>query len=377
MVNNSSQYRMRRESLIYTYKAEPKIGLVLGAGVSTKSEVPTYGKLALRVLELAAAKADFSGPRRWVPRFVKEQRALLAGGKRKTVSPEEVVLCAYTYLGKDAKSLRDITKQALFESANPGKSVNRDVFLKNPQLNAILSFCAAVATSMLAPDCEQEKNNNQKIEVNRKVGGILTTNYDNLLEGAFHKKYRRKLLQPIGRPNTREFHKTLQQIPVYHIHGYIGYREDDSDEENSDNDTRNPELIITETDYFQRFYDPLGFGNYVAISFLRRFPCLFIGSAMSDKNLRRFLFHLKRDSGVLPPNQKKYALLKATGKPVDKLTDDILYHSYGVEVIWMKKFDEVQEILRDMYTSIKSVKENNEWEKVHDYVWPRRKTGAD
>jgi hypothetical protein len=202
------------------------------------------------------------------------------------------------------------------------------------------------------------------VEANLKVGGLLTTNYDNLVEGAFHTKYRRNLLKPIGRPISREAARDRRLIPVYHIHGYVGYREP----KRSPAELETPDIVIAEDDYFQAFYDPLGFGTYIAMSFLRRFPCLFIGSAMTDKNLRRFLFHLAQDGGAAAPHQRKFAILKTAGTPEDGFTDAILL-AYGVEVIWIERYEEIRDILRGMYLAVQGV-DPADWDYVAGYKWP-------
>ena len=130
---------------------------------------------------------------------------------------------------------------------------------------------------------------------------------------------------------------------------------------------KTPGIVIAEDDYFQAFYDPLGFGNYVAMSFLRRFPCLFIGSAMTDKNVRRFLFHLAQSVSEPLAHQRKFALLKASGTPEDAFTDAILL-SYGVETIWIQHFCEIGSILCAMYTAVRGVGKSD-WDWVASYRW--------
>jgi hypothetical protein len=212
-----------------------------------------------------------------------------------------------------------------------------------------------------------------RIETNPKIGGLLTTNYDNLVESAFHTKYRLKLLKPVGRPTTNEFDKNGRRIiPVYHIHGYVGYKA------NRQEATEPPgtDLVIAEDDYFETFYDPLGFGNYIALSFLRRFPCLFVGASMVDKNVRRFLFHLFRAAkGNIPDHQRKFAILMTTGSPTDVLVDANLL-AYGVETIWIERFTEIPDILRDLYTNISDNEGDREdyaadWKYLKNYTWPK------
>jgi len=363
---NSNENTTRKRNLRSAYVRAPQFGLVLGAGVTAGSGVPTYPKLALRVLELASEEGGLSAPGEWVQEFVQRQRQLLREEDRKTVPPEEVVLFVRAQADGDEAFLRRLVKRALYEHTPARRTVGKGAFSKKSTLDAILTFCAARPDTVLAPVATTRTAKPTKeydIEANIKVGGILTTNYDNLVEGAFHTKYRRNLLKPVGRPSSQEAERGRRLIPVYHIHGYIGYREPDY----PDAELETPDIVVAEDDYFEAFYDPLGFGNYIAMSFLRRFPCLFIGSAMTDKNLRRFLFHLAKDVSATPPHQRKFAILKSSGSPEDELTDAILL-SYGVETIWIRGFDEIRDILRGMYIALPGVYAAD-WEYLENYTW--------
>jgi hypothetical protein len=357
---NSTQNRTRKRNLLSTYVKAPEFGLVLGAGVTARSGVPMYNELALRLLEYASEAGQLLVSADWVHAFVQHQREQLSRGDGKTISPEEVVLFVRAHLKGEVELLRDLVKAVLYETASVKRIVSREAFENNPTLDAILTFCAARPNTVLAPSAPRHE---YEIETNIKVGGLLTTNYDNLVEGAFHTKYRRNLLKPVGRPESQESARDRRLLPVYHIHGYVGYREP----KRTDVELKSPDIVIAEDDYFQIFYDPLGFGNYIAMSFLRRFPCLFIGSSMTDKNLRRYLFHLAKDVGATVLHQRKFAILKTCGTPTEDLTDASLL-SYGVETVWIQHFDEIGDILRSMYTSVAGVT-NAYWDYAANYRW--------
>ena len=205
-----------------------------------------------------------------------------------------------------------------------------------------------------------------RIDINPKVGGILTTNYDNLVEGSFGSKFGKGLLKPVGRVTSRETSQRKKVIPVYHIHGYVSYVPPEDDPQGV---KASDMLVISQDDYFERFYDPLGFSNYIAMSFLRRFPSLFIGSAMKDLNIRRFLYHLRKERGddVKTPNY--FAILPATGTSQDYFMDNIL-EFYGVKTIWIEKFEEIGEILKQLYCSGHSRKNlEEEWNDLWRFKW--------
>lgn len=337
-------YRKVREGrLINTYRRSTQFGLILGAGVTVDSKVPGYDSLAVRLLEASIEQPPFKGSKKWVLDLVQQQKDKM-DNKQVSIPPDELILCVRQLLGNDKKYLRNLVKQELYKDVRVAATAGRGVFEGNCTLNAILTFCAARPETTLSPG-----KSNYEVEVNNKIGGILTTNYDNLVESAFHTKYRRNLLQPVGRASTNEFEKKERHtIPVYHIHGYVGFLSDKEKEGQGGY----PNIIIAEDDYFETFYDPLGFSNYIAMSFLRRFPSLFIGASMTDKNILRFLFHLSNAAGgSLPKHQKKFAILQLTGSPVDSFRDMVL-SAYGVEIIWIKDFaTEIPEILQKMYVA--------------------------
>lgn len=365
---NLSQNNARKRALLSTYKKSTRFGLVLGAGVTYDSEVPGYQELALNLLEEAINRAEFSGSKERAQQFIQDQRMRTAE-ERITIPPEEVILYVRSHLRGNEEFLRELIKCVMYKKVSVRQTAGREVFENNETLNAILTFCAARSSSVSPSNTDAGR-----IETNPKIGGILTTNYDNLVESAFHTKYRLKLLKPVGRPTTNEFDKHGRRIiPVYHIHGYVGYKA-------SQQESKEPpgaEIIISEDDYFKTFYDPLGFGNYIALSFLRRFPCLFIGASMVDKNVRRFLFHLfNAAKGNIPDHQRKFAILKMSGSPSDDLVDANLL-AYGVETIWIGSFTEIPGILRDLYINVKNDEVEREtsaadWNYLKDYNWPRK-----
>lgn len=353
----------RRRALRRAYLRAPEFGLVLGAGVSAASGVPTYAELALELLAAAAEEAGAAAARAWVPAFLRRQRERLAGEGGMELSPQEVVLIARALLGGDQPRLREQIRKALYRNVAVGRIVQRPAFVGNPTLDAVLTFCAARRRSVFSAPSRHE------IQTNRKVGGILTTNYDNLVEGAFHTKYRRNLLKPVGRPASPEAARDRRLIPVFHIHGYVGYRAPAKPPPAG----AGPQVVVAEDDYFRAFYDPLGFGNYIAMNFLRRFPSLFIGSAMTDANLRRFLFHLRRAAGG-EEGPSHFAVLKRESPERDAFTDAVLL-GYGVETVWIDDFDEIPALLQRLYTAGKDA-DAADWEYLHGYRWPKLGRGV-
>jgi len=337
-----------RARLHETYCTQPQIGLVLGAGVSVASHVPDYLSLALRVFELAEAsdrlRSSSSGARSYLSEQAREDGA----------EPDEILEFIRRAFTGDAIEFQQLVRQALFEKVQlrSHRMVASSTYRDNATLDAVISFCAAEPGAAHAG-----AKQSVRVAVNRRVGGILTTNYDNLVEGSFGSKFgKSKLLRPVGRPPISYRPGT---IPVYHCHGYISYsppKEGSSGVEASD-------LVIAQQDYFSAFYDLLGFGNVVATNFLRRLPSLFIGSAMTDRNIRRVLYQIRAESIGASSDLEHFAILKRSGAR-DELEDAVL-ESYGVSVVRVADHGEIPDILRDLYLSPAGVKKK-------DWDWVRR-----
>jgi hypothetical protein len=371
----------RIRELCRTYKSEPQIGLVLGAGVSCDSDVPLYLPMVLELCKLAAERNCLPGAPAGALAFLREQAKLLQEREKAlkekdqekaaelwckvVVEPEEVALFMKAYLADDDEQvLLKLVKEVLYAQVarRSHNMVARATFQKNDTLDSVICFCAALPGSALAP------TSTHRIETNPKVGGILTTNYDYLVEGAFGSKFGRPMLKPVGRADAREALPGRRVIPVYHIHGYVSYVSPKGDPEGVKGST----LVIAEKDYFRTFYDPLGFGSYAAMSFFGRFPCLFIGSAMTDKNLRRFLYHLQQEVGDSSDRPNHFAILRARDTPRDDFNDAVL-SSYGVATIWVQKYEEIGGILEELYTSIDEATEED-WKVLREFQWGRKVT---
>lgn len=342
------------------YNKGPQIGLVLGAGVTVKSGVPGYLELVLKLCRDVKNNNLFhkNTPSKALD-FIIEQAELADKDFNKVsenmainqITPEEIALFVRSYIA-DEQDFRNRFKKLLYENVSKRKRdmIAREEIKNNKTLNSILCFCADLCKSKLKPA-------KRPIEINPKVGGILTTNYDNLTESLFAKKFEKQLLKPVGRVESKEAYNKKDVIPVYHIHGYVSYKVADKAKGGEKFSKR---LVIAEDDYFDVFYRPLDFGTYVAMWFLRRFPCLFIGSAMKDKNLRRFLYHLKQERGNYRGKPLYYAILKSSCSLKDSFEDSIL-QSYGVEAIWVECFNDIPEILEKVYT-YKNKEKKNHWD---------------
>ncbi len=340
-----------RQRLVDTYGSAPEIGLVLGAGVSVQSGVPNYATLATGVLALAEQEGRLN-------ESACQHHRLLAGRVPPCeVPPPDVILTYARAHIASSDRFHQLVREVLYRdvavpSTKPHeqrwpvakrtwtkhKTVAREIFHHNATIDAVISFCAA------EPGARHARRSSQKARAatNRRVGAILTTNYDNLVEASFGTKYMKSLLPPVGRSSTK---LRGDGIPVYHCHGYVTYPP------GKDDDPPYSELLIAEEDYYSATYDPGSFGNTAIARVLHRMPCLFIGSAMTDRNLRRHLLLSddadRRNSATVP--REHFAILPEADH-LDDFTDAVLAR-YRVSVIRIKEFSEIPGLLRDLYVS--------------------------
>lgn len=362
----------RIRELCDTYRDESQIGLVTGAGVSRDSGVPLYKHMAyellhgayrLRLLKKGKKNAD-------IPKLLSAMREWIETGKPPAaLSPADVAHLVSTRLADvEPRTLVDLLRFIIYDPSllmAGGQRVTLDAAQRNPTPSSILTFCAA-----LDPEDSKARPAN-RIRLNTKVGGILTTNYDFLLEACFTRKFRlRGGLSPVGRVGSAEHSGTGSRIPVYHIHGCIHYKRRQGDKPS--------DIVITQEDYFDVFHDNLGFGNFIGMNFLHRFPSLFIGLSMEDENLRRYLARIKRELRGRKPRPRYFALFK---KNEDNREDDYMdavLDSYGVRTIWMKDYKEIPHILERVYTfDHKNQKAATAWQTLFGYWYRGGTVGPD
>jgi len=75
----SSRSRTRERHLCNVYATAARFGLVLGAGVTAQSKIPTYDELALRLLESASANGKLRASP-WLPTNRPRTRATRGSG---------------------------------------------------------------------------------------------------------------------------------------------------------------------------------------------------------------------------------------------------------------------------------------------------------
>jgi hypothetical protein len=337
-----------------TYRTQPQIGLVLGAGVSWDSKIPGYRELALQALRRARHEPSLREPSAAVLAYLERREG-------EQPDPDQIFEYLRLHFVGDAARFNRLVGAVLYEKLErrSHKMVAADTYLHNSTLDAVVSFCAARpgarhASPRLSPRA--------RVAANKRVAAILTTNYDNLVEGAFGSKYRRSgVVRPVGRPPVTYRPGT---IPVYHFHGYISYEPPTR----PDAPPKVSDLLIAESDYFGAFYDFLGFGNVVAANFFRTWPTLFIGSSMKDRNIRRILYQTRIESMGAAEEREHFAILLRSANPDDRPREDLedsVLGAYGVSVIRVDDKSQISALLNGLYLAPDEVAEE-EW------TWAKR-----
>ncbi len=345
------------KKLCDVYKNTSQIGLVIGAGVSKISGVPLYKELALYLFEETEQKLLKNGAPEEAIEYLRGQLQLLKANKKLTIEPDKVIQFIAMYLDSEQAFkqamkkiiFRDVPRDAAGNLELTHKRISSETFRKNPTLDAVITFCAAI------PAVKTEAAHRPGWLTNPKVGAILTTNYDNLVEGSFGTKYGKSLLKPVARLTSKEAIPGKDIIPVYHMHGYISYITD----KRSKDGVKASNLVAAENDYYDTFYNYLGYQNRIASSFLRRYPAIFIGCSMQDINIRRILFQLQREKIASSDLKLHFALIPAESSEEDTFGDTLL-NALGVDVIRLPGDnigEQIRTVLRQVYTSEKGIDE--------------------
>jgi hypothetical protein len=225
------------------------------------------------------------------------------------------------------------------------------------------------ATLAAVGDLLLDQNRGEAV-VNPKIGAVLTTNADNLLQAYVMGRARgRWLLTTVDRASVGD-HPGM--ISVYHLHGWLDVR-----------DRRTlavvtPPLVFRESEYFDTMANPNSFANYTAQSLFQRRNVLFIGTSMEDVNVRRWLYNsfeerlrhrahlLKSRYGDYPGAEaeayaasirhfwfKRAQDLPEPRRVIQNSVADAMRH-LGVEVVWYEEHSEIADHLRTLSSSLRT-----------------------
>ncbi len=317
---NPEETKKINDNYLKEIKEEFKKGslcLFCGAGVSIKAGIPNWSFLLKGLLQNLVDKqlGDFSiDP--------KKQRQL-AEFYYDEFGVSSLIVGQYLKNGLGESFLEDV-REALYQN-NPSDS---DI------LNTIVELCR--------PQRER-----------KTLNSIITFNFDDLIEKNLIKN--RIKHRPIHSEGQRALNS---EIPIYHPHGYLP-RGQKLTEQN--------EIVFSEDAYHSQFIEPFSWSNLVQLNHLNNNTCLLVGISLTDPNLRRLLDVSMRKN---PDKQLRHYIFKrrySTDEIKEKLekselsgdknffTNNFIYmtelleeqdaRKLGLNVIWIKDFDEINSFL--------------------------------
>jgi SIR2-like domain len=233
------------ERLAAVYREQP-LALVLGAGVSEASGVPTWRALLATIARDACLDPEVV---EW----------MLADGHSLPA-----IAAALEHACGSRAALVERLRAALYppDAGSPAD---------NATLQAVAAFCVVRAARRYAP--------------NPGVAAIATTNIDTVLQDFVAERYGGAILRPVERASTPS---ALGGTPLYLLHGVLRRAGAGADEA--------PErVVLTEQDYFDVFDAPTSYLNYTTLHLLREHPCCFVGHSLTDENVRRLLHYSRKE----------------------------------------------------------------------------------
>lgn len=299
-----------------------KIALVLGAGVSMGSNLPSWNQLLVNIL------INCIDP---------------------TVSPEDAKLVSEAYLENKSNSL---------VSARFIKDLYDEERKKGTNLNTTVSFEDKVKSIIYPSKIDLHKNEtlNAVYDICKdgKIKHIITYNYDDLLEQKFKlESISHKVISNNYEPANDDI-----SIRLYHVHGFAPH-----DGTNLFNDK-----VLEEQDYHLQYSDIYNWQNLTQLSIFRDFTCVFIGVSLVDPNQRRLLDIVKEQCAkdkqprhywvglreTLKKSFKEYVVAKNPTllQYIENIThksQEIDFESLNITPIFVDDYKEISKKIREIF----------------------------
>ena len=214
-------------------------------------------------------------------------------------------------------------------------------FLRSaPTLKAVSAFCAQFAGVV-----EGTKSLTYRVCPNSRVRAVVTSNYDPFLEAASSTMFIRPILKPVGAVGSHV--GRLDQIPVFHIHGYVPYPQ----RKKPPRDIRPfVDPVVTASDYEAAWraddvYCPT-MGPQIHV--LRHYATLFIGFSFRDRWVNGLLRRLNEEREERTPGARLYHYVLMRGDEVQSKGENF-FTELGVKPIALNDFDEIPRLLGHLY----------------------------
>jgi hypothetical protein len=242
--------------------AERRLTLYLGAGVSVGNGLPTWERLVLAMYFSVMSQQRLGS---WRP-FANYLYAIAEWQLGQTSEPLEITARKLRNLygsDGDGRNDREAFLRDLWETlwagfvdveGRPSDEVHPQAIREgNPTLDAVARLIEAGSAS-------------------RGVRGVITYNYDNLvelvLEGVRHQS-----IYQVGPLEDDAF-------PIAHVHGFVPL---------SGEGSLPDDIVFTEDQYHMAARDPYSWANLVQIQAMSSTVGLMVGLSLSDRNIRRLL----------------------------------------------------------------------------------------
>jgi hypothetical protein len=247
------------------------VALFLGAGLSIPNGLPSWQSLTSRLANLDLKTVQlFESNKVGLTTQLQLAKDQVTVGKKWIEKVREAMYCdMISEINKMSKIIPGLSTRDFGRKNLESRKRVYNFFLEtNPVLLRIVNACSVI------------EENGDRI-TNDRIGAILTTNYDNLIQlcdRACHGTPR--MLRTVERPIKEG---DAEKISLYHLHGYLQMKPSTLDDEASDR------LVLTEDEYLERNDDPYSWASVLLHWSLREFSLVFVGCSMTDELVRRAL----------------------------------------------------------------------------------------
>ena len=320
-----------KDELKKCYKNENLV-LVIGAGLSKPHGIPDWETL-LQILYNRVLDKSTS-------RELNDIISILIN-KVSDKSPIIAARFIEKELNKEEKSIENEVKDILYSKITAEASY---------LLKSIVNICVAPGRSS-------------------QIDSVITYNFDDLLEKTLDDidpiEFKYKSIYSIGQnPCNDEF-------PIYHVHGYLPRYEAITEEHR---------ITLSENIYHNQYTDIYSWDNLVQLNKFKDKNCLFIGTSLSDPNLRRLLDIAKKQSGdnnkhfIIKKRYDQYeikeniqrfltedlknqkieqnisldTLSESLRQVIEKIEEDDAF-SFNIKTIWVDSHEDFPSILDNLY----------------------------
>lgn len=217
------------------------LNFVLGAGISSEFGIPTWDNLLQRLLMTTIEQET-------------DKALVLSKFFSKIFNPSSLI--AGRYLEESFKD--DKIKNKFEKNVRDALYETYDENAESLIVDEIIKFCLAPGNSP-------------------NLDGIITYNYDDIIETKLKKK---NLDMPFESVFGQAINPDNNVLKIHHVHGFLP-RNGNIGNENK--------ITLGEFVYHEQYSNTYSWNNIVQINKFRDQTCLFIGTSLTDPNIRRLL----------------------------------------------------------------------------------------